>query len=152
MNDERPAERGARDAGQTSSQAYTGAATSVSFERVADSRAAARRLLRNDTLSNEDRERALAGLYQRAKSEPLAEYCVRGIVAEVCWSIDRADALADRDFGEPLERRHRVLRAQGYDTCPKCLSALSREADWMRWRSLRAAAVEEIAAREGAVA
>jgi hypothetical protein len=119
--------------------------------RVTDYRAAARRLLRDERLGGSSRRDALVRLMRRAKDEPSAVLAVGAIVAEIGWSIDRADVLDEIGYGDPLERQHRALRGVGCRSCPTCLSRLSDEADWARWRSLRESAIREAEAREGAV-
>jgi hypothetical protein len=119
--------------------------------RVTAYRAAARRLLADEGLSDPSRRDALVRLMRRAKDEPDAVLAVGATIAEIGWSIDRADVLAEIGYGDPLERQHRALRAVGYSSCPTCLSRLSGEADWAHWRSLRESAIREAEAREGAV-
>jgi len=122
----------------------------VPLAEVTDFRRAARMILRDAGLTRSDREGALERLYERAKAEPLARFAIGAIVAEILWSIDRPDVAAQRLVGDRLERRHRALRAEGFDRCPRCLTALSAAADWSYWAALRDDAAREASAREGA--
>lgn len=120
------------------------------LERVGEYREAARRLLRSD-LTIEGRQLAVMRLYEKGKREPFGDLIVRSIVAEVVWSIERDDVDEIRSAGDRMERAHRSLRARGYARCPECECELSRELDWLGWRSSRDAAEVEYHAREGAV-
>jgi hypothetical protein len=113
-------------------------------------RATARKILRDEHLPAQTRTRALLRLYRLALQSADPEWAIRAIVAEIGWDIDRHYTLSDATYGEPLERRHRQLRAAGYGRCPECWSQLSNEIDWTRWRDLREAAIAELEAREGA--
>jgi hypothetical protein len=117
-------------------------------DEVAQFRQAARTLLRHRGL--EERSEALRRLMKRAIAER-NELAAGAITAEVEWSIDRHDVESTRHAGEPLERRHRALRARGLEACPTCASPLSAPADWRRWAELREAAIAA-RRREGAVA
>jgi hypothetical protein len=118
---------------------------------VREYRSAARRILRDDSLGDH-RASALRRLYRRAKDEAGAALIIGAIVAEIGWSIDKRCVLAESGTGERLERLHRGLRGLGYELCPECEQRLSGEVDWSRWRQLRAAAITELEAREGASA
>jgi hypothetical protein len=117
---------------------------------IGEFREAARRILRSD-LTVESRKTALLRLYHRAKREPFADLIVGAIVAEVVWSIDRADVIERQSTGDPMERAHRSLRGRGFARCPECLCELSQELDWFRWRQVRQGAAAEFTSRERAV-
>jgi hypothetical protein len=121
------------------------------FDRVAEYRSAARVILRDDWLEDTARQEALIELCRRGRDEADAELILRAILAELCWSIDRPDVIAERSGYERLERRHQSLRAAGMESCQNCLRPLTNEADWRRWQQLREAAVIEAEVREGAV-
>jgi hypothetical protein len=122
------------------------------MDRIGIYRAAFRQILRHEGLDSEERIRALVTLAGHARRERYAELIVRVMLSELEWSIDRDDVEAERTVGEPLERRHRQLRVEGHNSCPRCLSPLSNDTDWRYWRALRESAIREAEARERAIA
>ena len=126
--------------------------TDPELSRIGVYRAAFRQVLRHRGLDNEERVRALMNLSRRARGERYAEMICIALFAELRWDLDREEVSRRRDTGDRLERRHRSMRAEGYDSCPRCLTELSRQADWDAWRAMREAAIVEAEAREGAVA
>lgn len=122
----------------------------MNADRAADFRKAARRILRDSSLGQDERSTALLRLFEIARRETCAEFAAGAIVAEIGWDHDQGDVLAQRSIGDPLERTHRRLRGRGYERCPECLTVLSNEVDWVYWSELRRAAIAEAEAREGA--
>jgi hypothetical protein len=122
------------------------------LERVRQFRQAARQILRQRWIETaDDRTPALLNLVRRARQERYSDLIIRAITAEVLWSIDREDVSETRYLADPLERRHRQMRAEGFAACPRCLSPLSTALEWQAWHELREGAIRELEAREVAV-
>jgi hypothetical protein len=122
-----------------------------SLVRVGEYRRAARLILRDGMLDDAGRTEALVRLQRRAWAEEDAQFTIGAILAELMWDIDSYYVNGETAVGEPIVRRHRNLRNQGYENCPECWSPLSTEVDWGHWRRLRQDAIREAEAREGAV-
>jgi hypothetical protein len=122
------------------------------LERVGVYRSAARQILRHRGLDGDDRVRGLMNLVRRARAERFADLILGVLQAELEWSIDREDVISERTLGDVMEDAARKLRGEGRAECPTCRTPLSGPTDWDRWRVLRAAAIREAEAREGAIA
>jgi hypothetical protein len=149
-----PLGEGRSQIGSERTPLYAEAPTGVDPElgRVGLYRQAFRTILRHRSLDDEERVRALLNLVRRAKRERYAEMICSALLGEVGWNLDRDEVYRRRETGDVLERRHRALRNEGRETCPTCATPLSNATDWALWAQLRAAAVAEVEAKEGAVA
>lgn len=122
------------------------------LERVRQYRVAARIAVRADTRV-QDRYSALVELAKAARSEP--GQTVRRWSESAVWAESQIflGAGAEEHSYPPtiFELRNRSLRAEGYSRCPRCFHELPIDADFDRWRSMRAAHIEELRVREEAV-
>jgi hypothetical protein len=121
------------------------------LNEVARHRATARRILREETLTQEGRGLALGRLLQSTKESAAPQLAAGAILAEIGWSMDGPHLTPEDLPGDGMERRHLYLRSQGFERCEHCRSALLTEADVLRARAIRKADIEELRAREGAV-
>jgi hypothetical protein len=121
------------------------------LKRAGIYRRAARQILRHRGLTTNERTDALINLIRKGRGEFFALQCIKSVEAELLWAIDKDEVASERYVGDPMERRHRAMRADGFAACPKCLTPLSGPLDWEAWHQLRESAIRELEAREGAV-
>jgi hypothetical protein len=124
---------------------------STIIEEVASYREATTTILRDEALPLKSKCLALlrlASLAEQADGQP--EWC-RRIVYETAREFLGAEPVGPEVPGDAVETAARSLRARGYETCPACARRLHDELDFMRWRALRRAWLDEVRAREGAV-
>jgi hypothetical protein len=124
---------------------------SAELERVGIYRQAARVILRSG-LDDAGRVKGLVNLVRRGIRERYGNMIANAVLAELTWSLDRPDVIDQPVLGDAMEIRARKLRADGRRVCPTCATPLSNEIDWQHWARLRAGAIREAQAREGAVA
>ena len=123
------------------------------LERVREYRAAARMAVEACSHPVTDRLLALMDLSEFARAEPdplIATWSERAI-----WEESKAFLGVDDEEHsfppEPFERAQRKLRAQGYSSCPSCLSNLATDFDLEVWRNQRADHLAGLRRREGAI-
>lgn len=123
------------------------------LERVREYRSAARLAVRADESSIQARCLALVDLAEaaRAESDPI----VRTWSERAVWEESKRFLGVDDDEHsfppEPFEGAQRRLRAQGYATCPSCLSVLASDVDFERWHHQREDHLAELRRREEAL-
>jgi hypothetical protein len=121
------------------------------LKRAGIYRRAARQILRHRGLTTSERADALINLIRKGRGEFFALQCIKSVEAELLWAIDKDELASARYVADPLERRHRAMRAEGFECCPKCLNRLSGPRDWETWHQIRESAIRELEVREGAV-
>jgi hypothetical protein len=123
------------------------------LDRVREYRAAARMAVRADDSPLQSRYLALIDLAEAARTEP--DPTVRTWAERAVWEESkRFLGVDDEEHSfppEPFERAQRKLRAEGYSSCPRCLSVLADDRDFERWRHQRADHEAELQRREGAL-
>jgi hypothetical protein len=121
--------------------------------RIGQYRKAARIAVQADHAELGERYAALIDLAEtaRAESDPL----VRTWAERAVWEESRIFlGVEDEEHDFPPQnyvRRARALRAEGYESCPRCLSVLATDRDLERWSAMRRAHIEELRVREQAV-
>ena len=126
---------------------------------IADLRRAARQAVRRPDLTDRERCAVIVELACRARESgwPWAAQTavwteVRDFLAELSgeewmWTPPSYPAIPD----DLVERACRSLTARNYVRCPKCRRPLPDKRELERWRTFRAATVDEARRREGAV-
>jgi hypothetical protein len=121
--------------------------------RVREYRAAARMAVRADGHRLQDRYLALIDLAEAARAEP--DPIIRTWSERAIWEESkRFLGVDDEEHSfppEPFERAQRKLRAEGYSSCPSCLSHLATDLDFEIWRNQRADHQAELRRHEGAL-
>jgi hypothetical protein len=120
---------------------------------VREYRIAARRIVRTDQRSVQDRCLALVKLNAQARSEP--DTTLRHWAERVIWEESReffgAGEAAPRTPNFAYLHAQRKLRSKGLDTCPTCLGVVANGDDFERWRMLEGDRMDELQRREQAV-
>src|SRR5688572_17952607 len=96
---------------------------------------------------------ALVDLAEAARHE--SDPIVRTWSERAIWEESKAFlGMDDEEHSfppEPFERAQRRLRAEGYSSCPRCLSVLATNTDFERWRHQRADHESKLQRRERAL-
>ena len=123
------------------------------LDRVREYRAAARLAVRSSKSSVQARCLTLIDLSEAARAEP--DLTVRTWSERAVWEESRAFlGMDDEEHSfppDPFERAQRKLRAQGYSSCPQCLSNLAMDLDFELWHHQREDHLREIRRREEAL-
>jgi hypothetical protein len=94
---------------------------------------------------------ALVDLMRAVRAEPdrfLREQGEAVVYAQASVLLE-----ADKDIAQsrdPIAIAARSLRAEGYETCPRCRQRLSDVTDWTFWSALRRAELKRLQALDGA--
>jgi hypothetical protein len=94
---------------------------------------------------------ALVDLMRAVRAEPdrfLREHGEAVVYAQASVLLE-----ADKDLAQsrdPIAIAARALRAEGYETCPRCRQRLSDVTDWAFWSAVKRAEVERLQALDGA--
>jgi hypothetical protein len=129
------------------------------LEVISDLRRAARHAVRRPDLTDRERLGVIVELARRARESGWPWAAQTAVWTEV------RDYLADASGEEwmrtplsyptvpapPVEVAARRLRARGLVTCPECRLPVADERTLERWRTIRAAAVDEALRKEAAV-
>lgn len=123
------------------------------LERVREYRAAARMAVRAEESPVQTRCLALIDLAEAARAEP--DPIVRTWSERAVWEESKRFLGVDDEEHtyppEPFEKAQRKLRAQGYSSCPTCLSNLATDTDFEIWRNQREDHLAELRRRERAL-
>jgi hypothetical protein len=123
------------------------------LEQVREYRSAARLAVRADNHRFQDMCLALIDLAEAARAEP--DPIIRTWSERAVWEESKRFLGVDDEehsvVPEPFERAQRKLRAEGFESCPRCLSRVATSTDFEIWRNQREDYLAELRRREGAL-
>jgi hypothetical protein len=123
------------------------------LERVGEYRKAARMAVEADR-DFATRALALLDLADAARAEPdalTARWSELAIWAEAEAFLVGLERKKDAQTGDAWERAQRRMRAEGYETCPRCRSRIASEKELEAMHLRRLSRIDELERRERAI-
>lgn len=112
-------------------------------DTIAEFRRATRQVVRDTSMSDEQKRTALTRLAELSASSPVPWFAGEALWREAEHFLMTGETAPATSAADPVEANCRMLRAQKLERCDRCGRALPGEDTLDRWQAERLARIEE---------